>query len=151
MTNVDAWNALDRLVSIIDAQTPLETIVDFLRGRYRGVPLAWDDYDHDFLKINLRFETQHQINGKSLKSKLALKSLLQDAIKAFAREVSKETAYVHAILLTINFSEFVCNKPGLRSKDQLQIQSVMKMFLESIDGEFNYVIQLYKQNASTPP
>ena len=151
MTDVDAWNVLDRLVSIIDAQTPLETIVDYVRGRYMGVPLTWDDYEHDFLKINLEFETQHQTNGKSLKSKLALKSLLQDAIKAFAREVSKETAYVHRIILTVKRSEFVCNKTGLKYKDQLQIQSVMKMFLESIDGEIDYVIQLYKQNANKPP
>ena len=151
MTDVDAWNVLDRLVSIIDAQTPLETIVDYVRGRYMGVPLTWDDYEHDFLKINLEFETQHQTNGKSLKSKLALKSLLQDAIKAFAREVLKEIVYVHHIILTVKHSVFVCNKSGLRSTDQLQIQSEMKLFLGFIDGEIDDVIQLYKQNASKPP
>ena len=151
MTDVDAWNVLDRLVSIIDAQTPLETIVEFFTGKYKGVPLKWENYDHDFLRINLEFETQHQTNGKSLKSKLALKSLLQDAIKAFAREVSKEIVYVHHIILTVKHSVFVCNKPGLRSTDQLQIQSEMKLFLGFIDGEIDNVIQLYKQNASKTP
>ena len=152
MNTVQTWNTIDRLVSIITnaAERGLVTkTIDTFQGTFDGVPIDWEDNDGSLYTIELNYKQATFSNGKTIRSKLALKKALSNAMADFAREIQNGRNFTIEnpvkIKLSVGGRYWVNNQLGLTYDDRLRLQANMEKVLGFIDEDIETIVQDYKK------